>query len=150
VLAVRLQEMFGATESPHIYNGKVPLLIHLLSPARRPVQVTADDPTRGDLVTHRIVGVDESGSYITKGDANGVNDAQAVPPRNVKGVGKWVVPYVGLPAVWVASGDWLPLALTVIATVWVMWFVRYALESKYDPWLTEESESPVDPAEIQQ
>ncbi|MEA3469514.1 MAG: ATP-dependent helicase HrpB [Thermodesulfobacteriota bacterium] len=42
VLAVRLQEMFGATESPHIYNGKVPLLIHLLSPARRPVQVTAD------------------------------------------------------------------------------------------------------------
>lgn len=42
VLAVRLQEMFGATESPAIYNAEVPILVHLLSPARRPVQVTAD------------------------------------------------------------------------------------------------------------
>ena len=42
VLAVRLQEMFGATETPTFYNGKLPVLIHLLSPARRPVQVTSD------------------------------------------------------------------------------------------------------------
>lgn len=42
VLAVRLQEMFGASESPSIYNGRLSILIHLLSPARRPVQVTAD------------------------------------------------------------------------------------------------------------
>jgi ATP-dependent helicase HrpB len=42
VLAVRLQEMFGTTDTPSVYNGKIPILIHLLSPARRPVQVTAD------------------------------------------------------------------------------------------------------------
>ena len=42
VLAVRLQEMFGATETPKIAGGKVPVLLHLLSPARRPVQVTQD------------------------------------------------------------------------------------------------------------
>ncbi len=42
VLAVRLQEMFGATESPTLFHGKLPILIHLLSPAGRPVQVTAD------------------------------------------------------------------------------------------------------------
>lgn len=42
VLAVRLQEMFGATETPAIAGGKLPLLIHLLSPAGRPVQVTRD------------------------------------------------------------------------------------------------------------
>ncbi len=42
VIAVRLQEMFGAMETPTFYNGKLPALIHLLSPARRPVQVTAD------------------------------------------------------------------------------------------------------------
>ena len=39
-LSVRLQEMFGLTETPRIAGGKVPLTIHLLSPARRPVQVT--------------------------------------------------------------------------------------------------------------
>jgi ATP-dependent helicase HrpB len=42
ILAVRLQEMFGQSETPKIARGKVPVTIHLLSPARRPVQVTQD------------------------------------------------------------------------------------------------------------
>ncbi|PVY42311.1 ATP-dependent helicase HrpB [Pontibacter virosus] len=42
VLAVRLQEVFGLLDTPSIVNGKVPLLMHLLSPASRPVQVTRD------------------------------------------------------------------------------------------------------------
>ena len=42
VLAVRLQEMFGCTETPRVARGKIPLTVHLLSPAHRPVQVTRD------------------------------------------------------------------------------------------------------------
>ncbi|GIQ70219.1 ATP-dependent helicase HrpB [Xylanibacillus composti] len=42
VLAVRLQEMFGLAQTPRIANGRQPLLLHLLSPAQRPVQVTTD------------------------------------------------------------------------------------------------------------
>ncbi|MGB9429730.1 MAG: ATP-dependent helicase HrpB [Gammaproteobacteria bacterium] len=42
VLAVRLQELFGLARTPSIARGKVPLLLHLLSPAHRPVQVTRD------------------------------------------------------------------------------------------------------------
>lgn len=42
VLAVRLQEIFGVTETPKINNGKTSLLIHLLSPGFKPVQVTSD------------------------------------------------------------------------------------------------------------
>jgi ATP-dependent helicase HrpB len=42
VLAVRLQEMFGALETPAIAGGAIPILLHLLSPAGRPVQVTRD------------------------------------------------------------------------------------------------------------
>jgi ATP-dependent helicase HrpB len=42
VLAVRLQEMFGCTDTPRVADGKVPVLLHLLSPAKRPVQVTKD------------------------------------------------------------------------------------------------------------
>ncbi len=41
-LSVRLQEMFGLSDTPRIAGGKVPLTVHLLSPARRPVQVTRD------------------------------------------------------------------------------------------------------------
>ncbi|SIN71300.1 ATP-dependent helicase HrpB [Halodesulfovibrio marinisediminis] len=42
VLPVKLQEMFGATQTPSIANGKVSLTVHLLSPAGRPLQVTRD------------------------------------------------------------------------------------------------------------
>jgi ATP-dependent helicase HrpB len=42
VLAVRLQEVFGLRETPRVLDGRVPVVMHLLSPARRPVQVTRD------------------------------------------------------------------------------------------------------------
>lgn len=42
VLAVKLQEMFGLADTPTIAGGRVAVLLHLLSPARRPVQVTRD------------------------------------------------------------------------------------------------------------
>ncbi|WP_310728069.1 ATP-dependent helicase HrpB [Streptomyces sp. N2A] len=42
VLAVKLQELFGWQESPRIAGGRVPVLVHLLSPAGRPAAVTAD------------------------------------------------------------------------------------------------------------
>ena len=42
VLAVRLQELFGWTTSPRICGGRVPLLLHLLGPNYRPVQITDD------------------------------------------------------------------------------------------------------------
>jgi len=42
LLAVKLQELFGCADTPAIAGGRVKLLLHLLSPARRPVQVTRD------------------------------------------------------------------------------------------------------------
>jgi ATP-dependent helicase HrpB len=42
ILAVRIQEVFGLVDTPRVGGGRVPLTIHLLSPAHRPVQVTKD------------------------------------------------------------------------------------------------------------
>lgn len=42
VLAVPVQEMFGSTATPTVAGGRVPVVLHLLSPADRPVQVTSD------------------------------------------------------------------------------------------------------------
>ncbi|MCI5212371.1 MAG: hypothetical protein D3910_27130 [Candidatus Electrothrix sp. ATG2] len=42
ILAVRLQEVFGLEETPTVCQGRIPVLLHLLSPARRPVQITQD------------------------------------------------------------------------------------------------------------
>jgi len=42
VLAVKLQELFGLADTPRVADGRVPLLLHLLSPGGKPLQVTSD------------------------------------------------------------------------------------------------------------
>jgi ATP-dependent helicase HrpB len=42
VLAVKLQELFGLADTPRVGGGRVPVSLHLLSPAGRPIQVTQD------------------------------------------------------------------------------------------------------------
>lgn len=42
ILAVKLQELFGLADTPTVNGGRTPVLLHLLSPAGRPVQVTQD------------------------------------------------------------------------------------------------------------
>nr|MBF0222187.1 ATP-dependent helicase HrpB [Desulfobulbaceae bacterium] len=41
-LAVRIQELYGTADNPSVCMGRVPVVIHLLSPARRPIQITSD------------------------------------------------------------------------------------------------------------
>jgi ATP-dependent helicase HrpB len=62
VLAVRLQELFGLAETPAVAGGRMPLLLHLLSPAGRPLQVTRD--LRGFWATsYRGVRAEMRGRY---------------------------------------------------------------------------------------
>lgn len=53
-----------------------------------------------DLVTHRIEAVREDGAYRTRGDANPSPDSTPVDPSDVVGVGTLLVPFVGLPRLW--------------------------------------------------
>src|SRR5205823_11434465 len=41
-ISLRIQELFGITETPRIAMGRVPLSVHILAPSMRPVQVTQD------------------------------------------------------------------------------------------------------------
>jgi ATP-dependent helicase HrpB len=61
-LSIRVQELFGLAVHPTIIGGRVPLLIELLSPAHRPVQMTRDLPGfwRG---SYRDVRTDLRGRY---------------------------------------------------------------------------------------
>jgi ATP-dependent helicase HrpB len=54
VLAVKLQELFGLADTPTVAWGRVPVLLHLLSPARRPIQVTQDLRRFWDSVYHEV------------------------------------------------------------------------------------------------
>jgi len=53
-LSVRLQEVFGLTATPRIAGGRVPVLLKLLSPARRPVQVTQDLESFWNSAYHEV------------------------------------------------------------------------------------------------
>jgi len=62
VLAVRLQELFGLADTPRIAGGRQAVKLHLLSPARRPVQVTQDLASFWST-TYRDVKKDLKGRY---------------------------------------------------------------------------------------
>ncbi|TYL84340.1 ATP-dependent helicase HrpB [Bradyrhizobium cytisi] len=80
-IAVRLQELFGLNAHPSIAAGKVPLVLELLSPAQRPVQVTRDLPGfwRGSYAAVRS---DLRGRYPRHPWPE--DPASALPTRRVK------------------------------------------------------------------
>lgn len=79
------------------------------------------DPDRpGRLLTHRVVDtakVDGAVVYTTKGDANRVDDSGRVPHDDVLGAVRMVVPFVGLPGMWVHNGNHATLALWLLVSV---------------------------------
>jgi ATP-dependent helicase HrpB len=80
-IAVRLQELFGLNTHPSVAKGKVPLVLELLSPAQRPVQVTRDLPGfwRGSYAAVRS---DLRGRYPRHPWPE--DPANALPTRRVK------------------------------------------------------------------
>ena len=84
-IAVRLQELFGLNTHPSIAKGAVPLVLELLSPAQRPVQVTRDLPGfwRGSYAAVRS---DLRGRYPRHPWPE--DPASALPTRRVKPRGR--------------------------------------------------------------
>jgi hypothetical protein len=64
-----------------------------------------------------VVSINDDGTLVTRGDANPTNDSLSVPRANVTGLGRVLVQFVGLPVVWIMTGDWLPLILFVALLV---------------------------------
>lgn len=79
--------------------------------------ITFRDPVVPDgLITHRIDGLREDGLYRTRGDANGRPDPDPVHPDDVVGVGRMLVPLVGLPVLWL-RGDVVSFGLFLAGTL---------------------------------
>ncbi len=71
----------------------------------------------GELVTHRIEAVEDDGTLVTRGDANGSPDASRVSPDDVRGVGRMIVPLIARPLVWMGDGDFAPLVAFALLTI---------------------------------
>ena len=101
---------------PSIRPGDVVLLRDAGEELPAPPSVVTFETSEGRLVTHRVVDNLPDGSLTTKGDANAGPDTTPVRPEQVVGVGAWLVPYVGLPVLWVRTGDLLHLLAFVLVT----------------------------------
>ncbi len=98
--------------------------------------IVFEDPASGGRLTHRIVDTTPDGDYVTRGDANGRLDSTPVAPDQVEGVGRMIIPALGLPIVWVERQEWLLLALALLATLVAAWVARWALLARFSPWRT--------------
>lgn len=96
--------------------------------------VVFEDSTRPGLVTHRIVGANADGSYLTKGDANSQADSAPLHPDQVMGEGRLLVPLIGLPVMWLSARAWVNLILWIAAMGLAVVLAWYALAQEYDPW----------------
>jgi signal peptidase I len=76
-------------------------------------------------VTHRIVEVDVDGNYVTRGDTNTQSDSDPVRPSAVVGVGRLLVPAIGLPVVWVLHASWFLVAGWVLLMAAAFWCARW-------------------------
>lgn len=76
-----------------------------------------DDPVRpGETVTHRVVGINDDGTYTTRGDANAAPDSTPVPPDAILGVATLVAPRAGLPQIWWMHRDYTTFGIWVAVT----------------------------------
>ena len=64
----------------------------------------------GKVITHRVVRFDGT-QIVTKGDANQTVDSAKITMSSVRGLGRLLVRWVGLPLIWLKTGQWLWLLL---------------------------------------
>lgn len=106
--------------------------------------ITFQDPAGSGHVTHRVVGLDSSGFYLTKGDGNSVADSTPIDPGTVVGVGRLLVPVIGLPVVWASEEAWIPLFAWAILMTVALWCSQWAFmrpvsrlgrHGRFRPWM---------------
>jgi len=80
------------------------------------VTVFADPAKPSTYKTHRVIAVNTDGTLTTKGDANPTVDSTRVPFSDVRGLGRLLVSFAGLPLIWARSGQW-DLVLLFLASL---------------------------------
>src|ERR1019366_7440316 len=107
---------------PHIHVGDVVLSRDLPQNAPLPMGrvITFEAPVgsaRSGLMLHRLVGVNKDGSLVTAGDANAAPDSTPLARAKIIGGACILIPWIGLPALWVTTGAVWPLETWLLITV---------------------------------
>jgi len=137
-LGYRPVAVVSGSMGPEISVGDVVLYErHDLSDIEEGRIIVFDDPTiDGGTIIHRVVDTDpDTGWLRTKGDANNSDDPGWVTEDDIKGVGRVLIPFVGIPAVWVQTGRPIPAVALVVFILFAAWTARWGWYTRYDPWV---------------
>ncbi len=102
------------------------------------VTVFTDPVFRDRTKAHRVIAVNPNGTLTTKGDANPTADSSPVAVSDVRGLGRLLVRFVGLPVIWASRGEWLWVLLFLASLVLAARFVS----DDHEPQVEESSGGP--------
>lgn len=119
--------------APHIHRGDVVLTTKLSADSPVPMGgvVTFRSPAAAEpngvekTRLHRIVAANEDSTFVTAGDANASVDSTPITREQITGQARLLVPWVGLPSMWIAHGSFAPFtlwALTTVGALLAAWF----------------------------
>lgn len=86
------------------------------------------------ILVHRVVELRDDHKYTTAGDANAVTDATPVTPDDMRARAILLVPYVGLPVVWMKTGQWGLLALWLLLSVAAFFLATRNIDGEPPKW----------------
>lgn len=111
--------------APLAPNAEPPLgrIVSFVSPAE------AEPSGVAKVRLHRIVDVDVDGAFITAGDANVDVDSTPIVRTQIIGLGRLLVPAIGLPSWWIGHGDVAPLAVWLVLTTVAVVVVAFDVPS---------------------
>jgi signal peptidase I len=110
---------------PALVTGDIVLVNAAPDLVREGQIITYMDATGAGLVTHRVVSTDAG--VTTRGDDNATVDPLPVAEDQIVGAARFIVPYVGLPAAWLAGGHFMLLALASGSLLGLIWLARFAV-----------------------
>jgi signal peptidase I len=102
---------------PKISAGDVVFTSELSSSSPLPVGRVVTFHVDGRLVIHRIVAVSDDNTLVTAGDANPHLDPWSIREPDITGQARLLIPYVGLPSLWLTRGDHLAFGIWAALTV---------------------------------
>ncbi|MBD2761374.1 DUF3494 domain-containing protein [Kocuria sp. cx-116] len=140
---------------PHIDPGEVVVSSALSDDAPVPVggvvqyrsPATAEPDHVARLRMHRIVTANDDGTYVTAGDANAEVDSTPLTREQITGQARLLVPFIGLPSLWIGHGNFLSLALWVAGTLLALVALLRTLPPRSSNPTPETGQVPADTAD---
>jgi signal peptidase I len=113
-LGMRSDVVMSGSMMPRLAPGDVVISIPAATSHVSPGRIALfTDPARPErTLVHRLLARNSDGTWTTKGDANEQPDSTPLPPELLRGVAVVRIPFIGLPAYWLHTGQIAPLVGT--------------------------------------